>query len=153
VSVGFEEKNMFVRTDRFMMTVRLIEGDYPDYRKVIPEAGEKMIKANRQKVLQALKRVAILTSDRNKGVNVQVNPGKMEFTATHPDLGTAKDVVEVEYQGDEFAMIINVGYLIESLNVVDTDTISFEFHREGAPLVIRPEPLKGYFNLVMPMRK
>jgi DNA polymerase III subunit beta len=153
VSVGFEEKNMFVRTDRFMMTVRLIEGDYPDYRKVIPEAGEKMIKANRQKVLQALKRVAILTSDRNKGVNVQVNPGKMEFTATHPDLGTARDVVEVEYQGEEFGMIINVGYLIESLNVVDTDTISFEFHREGAPLVIRPEPVKGYFNLVMPMRK
>jgi DNA polymerase-3 subunit beta len=153
VSVGFEEKNMFVRTDRFMMTVRLIEGDYPDYRKVIPEAGDKLIKANRQKVLQALKRVAILTSDRNKGVNVQVNPGKMEFTATHPDLGTAKDVVEVEYQGDEFAMIINVGYLIESLGVVDTDTISFEFHREGAPLVIRPEPVKGYFNLVMPMRK
>ena len=120
---------------------------------MIPEAGEKQIKASRQKVLQALKRVAILTSDRNKGVNVQVNPGKMEFTATHPDLGTAKDVVEVEYQGEEFAMIINVGYLIESLGVVDTDTISFEFHREGAPLVIRPEPVKDYFNLVMPMRK
>ena len=69
---------------------------------MIPEAGEKVIKANRQKVLQALRRVAILTSDRNKGVNVQINPGKMEFTATHPDLGTARDVVEVEYQGDEF---------------------------------------------------
>lgn len=153
VSVGFEEKNMLVRTDRFMMTVRLIEGDYPDYRKVIPEAGEKVIKANRQKVLQALRRVAILTSDRNKGVNVHMHPGKMEFTATHPDLGTARDVVDVEYQGDEFEIIINVGYLIESLNVVDTDTVSLEFHHEGAPLVIHPEPPKGYFNLVMPMRK
>jgi DNA polymerase-3 subunit beta len=153
VSVGFEEKNMFVKTDRFMMTVRLIEGDYPDYGKVIPERGDKVIKAHRQNVLQALRRVAILTSDRNKGVNVEVSPGKMEFTATHPDLGTARDVVEVDYQGEEFALIINVGYLIESLNVVDTDTVSFEFHREGAPLVIRPEPVKGYFNLVMPMRK
>jgi DNA polymerase-3 subunit beta len=153
VSVGFEEKNMCIRTDRFMMTVRLIEGDYPDYRKVIPQTGEKVIKANRQNVLQALRRVAILTSDRNKGVNVQVSPGKMELTATHPDLGTAKDVVEVEYQGDEFSIIINVGYLIESLGVVDTDIVSFEFHQEGAPLVIRPEPVKGYFNLVMPMRK
>jgi DNA polymerase III subunit beta len=153
VSVGFEEKNMFVKTDRFMMTVRLIEGDYPDYAKVIPPAGEKVIKASRQSVLQALRRVAILTSDRNKGVNVLVAPGKIEFTATHPDLGTARDVVDVDYQGDEFEVIINVGYLMESLNVVDTDTVSLEFHREGAPLVIRPEPVKGYFNLVMPMRK
>ncbi len=153
VSVGFEEKNMLVKTDRFMMTVRLIEGDYPDYAKVIPKASEKVIKASRPSVLQALRRVAILTSDRNKGVNVQVGAGKMEFTATHPDLGTARDVVDVDYQGEEFEIIINVAYLIESLNVVDTDTISFEFHQEGAPLVIRPEPAKGYFNLVMPMRK
>ena len=50
-------------------------------------------------------------------------------------------------------VIINVGYLIESLTVVDTDTVSLEFHQEGAPLVIRPEPVKDYFNLVMPMRK
>ncbi|MGB6064301.1 MAG: DNA polymerase III subunit beta [Desulfomonilaceae bacterium] len=153
VSVGFDEKNMFLKTERLMMTVRLIEGDYPDYRKVIPEPGDKVIKANRQKVLQALRRVAILTSDRNKGVDVGVNPGKMEFTATHPDLGTAKDTVEVEYGGEEFTIIVNVGYLIEALSVVDTDTVSLEFHQEGAPLVIRPEPVKDYFNLVMPMRR
>jgi len=153
VQLGFEQKNVFVKTDRFMMTVRLIEGDYPDYQKVIPDGGDKIVRVNRLNFMHGLKRVAVLTSDRNKGISVQVMTGKMELTASHPDLGTARDVVEVEYTGDDFAVIVNVNYLIESLSVVDTEFITFEFHKDGAPIIIRPNPAKTYFNLVMPMRK
>ncbi|HTY23299.1 MAG TPA: DNA polymerase III subunit beta [Desulfomonilaceae bacterium] len=153
VELGFEQKNMCVKTDRFVMTIRLIEGDYPDYRKVIPEAGEKVIKSDRSKLLQSLRRVAILTSDRNRGVDVTVTRGNIEVVAVHPDLGTAKDILDVEYSGEPFSLLINVLYFIESLSAVDTDEISLEFHKEGSPVIIRPEPLKDYFNLVMPMRK
>jgi DNA polymerase III subunit beta len=153
ILLGFEQKNMFIKTDRFMMTVRLIEGDYPDYRKVIPESGDKIITTNRIGFIQALKRVAVLTSERNKGVTIEMSPGKMELTATHPDLGTAQDVVDVEYTDEGFVIIVNVHYLIESLSVIDTDSVTLEFHKEGAPIVIRPYPAKTYFNLVMPMKK
>jgi DNA polymerase-3 subunit beta len=153
VQLGFEQKNLFIKTNRFMMTVRLIEGDYPDYRKVIPEGGERQVKVNRLNLIQALKRVAVLTSERNKGVTVQVTPGKMELTAFHPDLGTGRDVVDVDYSHEEFSIIVNVHYLLEALGVVDSDTVSLEFHKEGAPIIIRPYPAKTYFNLVMPMRK
>lgn len=153
VLLGFEQKNVFIKTNRFMMTVRLIEGDYPDYRKVIPEGGEKEVKVTRLSLMQGLKRVAVLTSERNKGVTVRVIQGKMELTAFHPDLGTARDVVDVEYTDEDFSIIVNVNYLLEALSVVDTDTASLEFHKEGAPIIIRPHPAKSYFNLVMPMRK
>lgn len=153
VSLGFEPKNMVVSTDRFVMTARLIEGDYPDYRKVIPGTGDRVVRADRQELIQTLRRVAVLTSDRNKGIIVQIAPGKMELTATHPDLGTAKDAITVDYHGDEFEIIINVAYLIESLGVVDTDKISIEYQKEGGPVIIRPYPAKDYFNLVMPMRR
>jgi DNA polymerase-3 subunit beta len=153
VLLGFEQKNMFIKTDKFMMTVRLIEGDYPDYRKVIPESGDRIITTNRLNFMQALRRVAVLTSERNKGVTIEVTPGKMELTATHPDLGTAQDIVDVEYADEGFAIIVNVHYLIESLGVLDTESVSFEFHKEGAPIIIRPYPAKTYFNLVMPMKK
>jgi DNA polymerase-3 subunit beta len=153
ISVGFEEKNLVVSTDRFMMTVRLIDGDFPDYRKVIPDAGEQIVEAPLSLLVQSLRRVAILTSDRNKGVNMEVSPGKVEFTATHPDLGTANDAIDVEYSGDEFLIIVNAAYFLEALNVIDTESVSIEFHKEGAPVILRPNPAKDYFNLVMPMRK
>jgi len=153
VELGFEQKNMCIKDEHFVMTLRLIDGDYPDYRKVIPESGENILKSDRTRLLYALKRVAILTSDRNKGVDVIINSGKIEITAVHPDLGTAKDELDVEYEGEPFSLLINVGYFIDSLNAVDTEKISLEFHQEGSPIVIRPEPTKHYFNLVMPMRR
>lgn len=153
ISIGFEQKNVVIRTDRFVMTVRLIEGEYPDYRKVIPSGTGRLIKTDRAQLLQTTKRVAILTSERNKGVNVNVTTNLMELTATHPDLGTARDVIDVDYSGDEFTLIINAAYLIEALNVVDSDTITLEYIHKDAPLIIRPNPVKDYFNLVMPMRK
>lgn len=153
IIMGFEKKNLFVKTDQFMMTVRLIDGDYPDYRKVIPGTSDRIVKAKRADLAQSLRKVAVLTSDRNRGINIQVNSGRMEVTATHPDLGTARDVIDVEYQGEEFLVIVNVAYLMESMAVIDTEKVSIEYHKEGAPIVIRPDPAKDYFNLVMPMRK
>lgn len=153
IGIGFEEKNMFIKTDRFVMTIRLIEGDYPDYRKVIPSPGEKIIQADRMQLLQTIRRVAILTSDRNKGVDVNLSPGIMEIVAVHPDLGTAKDVLEVDYRGENFSLLINVSYFMEALSAVDTEQVRLEFQEEGSPVIVRPEPLKEYFNLVMPMRR
>lgn len=153
VSLGFEPKNVVIETDRFTMTARLIDGDYPDYRKVIPEAGESKVVVDRLQFVQMLKRVSVLTSEMNKGIDMEVRPGQIELRATHPDLGTAKDILEVDYQGEEFGTIVNPAYLIEALGVVETDTISLEYRNEKSPLVITPVPAKGYFNLVMPMRK
>jgi DNA polymerase III subunit beta len=153
ISLGFEPKNMIIKTDRLMMTVRLTEGDYPDYRKVIPNPGDRKLVGDRLRILQTLRRVAILTSDRNKGITIEVSPGKMVFSAVHPDLGTARDVVDVDYSGDELSLIVNVSYMMESLGTVDTELVSFEFHEEGDPIIVTPEPPKNYFNLVMPMRK
>lgn len=153
VSLGFEPKNMVVSTDRFLMTVRLVDGDYPDYTKVIPKASEITIKVDRAKMAQTIKRVAVLTSERNKGIFVAFSAGKLEMTATHPDLGTAKDSVEVEYNGNEFEIIFNAAYLLESLGAMDTDTVVLEYRSGGGPLIVQPDPRANYFNLVMPMRK
>ncbi len=65
----------------------------------------------------------------------------------------SEDELDVEYEGEPFSLLINVGYFIDSLSAVDTEKISLEFHQEGSPIIIRPEPTKDYFNLVMPMRR
>jgi DNA polymerase-3 subunit beta len=153
VSIGFDQKNMVLKTDKFFMTLRLIEGDYPDYRKVLPPPGEKKVTLQKIVFLHSLRRVAVLAAERNKGITLNVQPGKIELSATHPDLGTANDVVETEYSGDPITVVVNVTYLIEALGSVDSELVSLNFLQEGAPIVISPEPVASYFNLVMPMRK
>jgi DNA polymerase III subunit beta len=153
ITLGFEPKNLFIKTDRLMMTIRLTDGDYPDYRKVIPEPSNRKLIADRLRLAQMLRRVAILTSDRNKGVTLEMKSGTMILTAVHPDLGTARDVIDVEYSGEDLSLVVNVSYLMESVSAVDGETLSFEFHDEGEPIIVKPEPPKNYFNLVMPMRK
>lgn len=153
VSIGFDKNNMVVSTDRFIMTVRIIDGDYPEYSNVIPPASDRKVRVNRGKLIQVLRRVAVLTTDRSRGVTVRVNSGSVELFAVSDDIGTAHDLLAVEYEGDSFEFIVNVAYLIESVSSVDTDSVTFEYMKDKAPVVVRPDPEEGYFNLVMPMRK
>ncbi len=153
VLLGFEPKNMIVGTDRFTMTVRLIDGDFPNYKEVVPESQEKVFRMDRMALLHGLKRVGVLTSDRNKGIEIIVKPGSLEMTCTHPDLGTGRDVVETQFDGEQFDFSVNVAYFIEALSVLDTERVCLEYEAEESPLIVRPDPPKDYFNLVMPMRK
>lgn len=153
VSVGFDSKNVWLSTDKLVMSARLADGDYPEYDKVIPVGSNKMVKLNRLRFLQSLRRAAVLTSDRNKGVDIEIGDGEMVIRVNHPDLGSARDVMNVEYAGEKFLCIINVFYLIEGLGVLDSENIVFEFDEEGSPIIMRPDPPGNYFNLVMPMRK
>lgn len=153
VFLGFEEKNMVVKTERFLMTIRLIDGEYPDYRRVIPQPGGLKFKVNRNEMFHAVRRVGLLTSDRNKGINIDISPGTMELTAVHPDLGTARDSVDVEYEGEAFSMVINYAYLMDSFNAVDSESLTMEFHEEERPVMVNPYPPADYFNMIMPMRK
>jgi len=153
ISLGFEQKNLVVRTEKIMMTVRLIEGEYPDYMKVIPQSGESTILADREELIRTSRRVATLTSERNKGLNVTIESGQMEITTVHPDLGTARDVVEVEYEGSQLYFMVNAAYLLDALGVIDSEKVCLEYYNEKAPIIVRPDPKGSYFNLIMPMRK
>ncbi len=153
LSIGFEPKNLVVKSDKFTVTIRLIDGEYPPYRKVIPPEIDSKIKVERGSFIRALRRVATLASDKHKGIILKVAPGSIEASIAQSDIGTAQDAIDIEYEGEEFEVLVNVYYLLEALNIIDTDFVNFEFNVGGLPIVMRPEPAKDYFNLVMPMRK
>jgi DNA polymerase-3 subunit beta len=153
VSLGFEEKNMIVSTEQFTLTMRLIDGEFPEYQRVIPQEKPQVIKVDRQQLVQALRRVAVFTSDRNKGIEIYGQANRLEFKSTHPDLGTARDVIDVEYQGKDFNLLINVSYVLDAINSIDTDSVQLEYIMPGKPIIFRPIGDTDYFNLVMPMSK
>ncbi|MGC8657533.1 MAG: DNA polymerase III subunit beta [Desulfomonilaceae bacterium] len=154
VEIGFERKNLILKSSKAMMTIRLIEGDYPDYLRVLPTDTAITISANKPDLLQCLKRMAILTSDRNKGVNICIKNGQMEFSVNHPDLGAANDVIEVDYNYElEIILILNVFYMIDAIGNLDSDKILIEYYKDGAPIKFLNGPDSNYFSIVMPMRK
>jgi DNA polymerase-3 subunit beta len=154
VEIGFELKNLVIKSPKAMMTIRLIEGDYPDYLRVLPTDTSVTITAKKVDLLQCLKRMAILTSDRNKGVNICIKNNQMEFSVNHPDLGAANDVIEVDYKDEsEVILILNVFYMIDAISNLDSEDILIVYYKDGAPIKFLDRSDSNYFSIVMPMRK
>ncbi len=153
VQFGFEKKNLVVKSERAMMTVRLIDGDYPDYNKVIPQSSGQKAFIDKNNLVQSLKRVGILTSDKSRGITLELKTDELSMNVNNPELGSAEDSIPAEFAGSDVQIIINVQYLLEALNVISAEKVSLEYHKEGSPVIIKPHPEQDYFNIVMPMRK
>lgn len=153
VSIGFKENLALAAKENVELFMRLIEGDFPDYTKVIPKGYPYEVKVRQNSLLQALKRVSILSSERYKGVKVELNRGRMTVSANNPDLGEAVEEVEVDYQGGELTMGFNARYLIDVLSLLgDGSDIGIEVKDELSPGLLKKEGDDGYLYVVMPMR-
>ena len=153
VSLGFKENMGLVSKDKVDLFMRLIDGDFPDYTKVIPKGNPNLAKLDHEELLRALRRVSILSSERYKGVKMEFSAGKVSISANNPDLGEAVEEVEAEYNGKSIAIGFNARYLIDVLGVLGGEgEIEFELKDELSPSVIRKSGVDGYLYVLMPMR-
>ncbi len=153
IAMGFKENMGLVVKERVEFFMRLIDGDFPDYNKVIPKANPHVAKMDQGELLQALRRVSILSSERYKGVKIEFKEGRMAISASNPDLGEAAEEVEVEYKGKTLAVGFNARYLIDVLSVLGEEgEVELEVKDELSPGVIRKSGEEGYLYVVMPMR-
>jgi DNA polymerase-3 subunit beta len=153
IDIQVSKKFIVITTDNSTLGCRLIDGDYPDYLKVIPSSAGQPVTTDRIALSKSLSMVRLMTSDRNRGVMMDIQPGRMVIRADHPDMGTAEDSLSVDYDGPPIELIANVEYLIDGLGVIETEQVKLEYFKEGAPVIFRPVGCIGDFNLVMPMRK
>jgi DNA polymerase-3 subunit beta len=153
VQLGIDDKNLYVQTNEFIMTIRLVDGDYPDYRKVIPANPLGLLRINSKSLIQTLRRASIFTTDRSKGVNLEVSSDSVVASVHHPELGSCVEKLEGKYEGEAFEAIINVFYFLDSINAIDTEELSLEYFKEGGPIIVKPIPEANYYNLIMPMRR
>jgi DNA polymerase III subunit beta len=131
---------------------KLVEGKFPDYTKVIPVANPKQFLIGRESLMQALSRVAILTTDKFKGVRCVLGPGSMKISSTNTDQEEAQEEIEIDYSGDPLDIGFNVTYLIDVLANLRTEQLKFAFGDAlGSALVTLPES-ERFKYVVMPMR-
>lgn len=138
------------RVGGLRLTSRLIEGEFPNYRQLIPEPGGSKLTAPRQDLLEAVRRVGLLARD-NAPVRLELNALGARLTSSSPDLGDAVEAMEASYEGDELTAAFNPAYLGDGLGAVEGERVFLEFRDGLKPAVIRGED-DEFTYLVMPVR-
>ncbi len=153
VSLGFSDNMVFVWSGDVEMSIRLIDGEFPDYDKVIPSDNNHEANVAQGNFYRALRRVSLLSSDRYRGVRVELGGGGMSISANNPDLGEAVEELDVEYQGAQLAIGYNAQYLLEILGVLDhEDQIVMGLKDDQSPTLLKRGGDESLLYVVMPMR-
>jgi DNA polymerase III subunit beta len=152
VRLKFGTNQMGAEFQGLSFTSKLIDGQFPDYHRVIPVGCEKQLIADRELFKQTLVRVNILTNDKYRGVRLHLANSKLQATVTNMEQECAEEELEVDYQGEEFEIAFNNSYLIDALNAIDTKQVQFEFTSANSSCLITPVGESSSKYVVMPMR-
>ena len=131
---------------------KLVEGKFPDYNRVIPKNHKNAVTLGRAPLLASLQRAAILTSEKFKGVRVNIEPGTLRIASSNAEQEEAKEELEVDYGGDAIEIGFNVTYLIDALTNMSQEMIKIELQDTNSSALITVPEQAGFKYVVMPMR-
>jgi len=133
-----------------LLTSKLVEGNYPNYRQVIPNETKERIALPREELLAAVRRAQIMTSDKANSIKMAVSLNNLAITANSPEVGEARESMAINYKGKEMAIAFNPAYLVDPLAALTEDEVFLELIDELSPGVLK---INGPFlYVVMPMR-
>jgi len=131
---------------------KLVEGKFPDYNRVIPKNHRNVVTLGRAPLLASLQRAAILTSEKFKGVRVNLEPGTLRIASSNAEQEEAKEELEIDYAGDTIEIGFNVTYLIDALTNMSQDMVKVELQDTNSSALITVPEQAGFKYVVMPMR-
>jgi DNA polymerase III subunit beta len=148
------ENHLFFGVDGRLLISRMIDGQFPAYERVIPKGNDKHIEFERDRLTNAVKRVALLSNERSRAVKFQIEKGKVDVTSSSPEIGEATETLPVDYSGSSLQICFNAQYVLDFLAAVATDVVSLELKDEVSQAVMKPVGAEGYeyTYVIMPMR-
>jgi DNA polymerase-3 subunit beta len=153
IRIGENQASFTLNDDKgfsILILSKLVEGNYPHYRQVIPSDTKERIALPREELLAATRRAQIMTSDKANSVKIAVSRNNLAITANSPEVGEARESLAINYKGKDMAIAFNPAYLIEPLNALTEDEVFLELIDELSPGVLK---INGPFlYVVMPMR-
>jgi DNA polymerase-3 subunit beta len=152
VRLVVDGRNFVSQRGDVTLIARLIDGEFPDYKAVIPKKQEKGLIVDRQSLMGALKRVSLLLGDRARGIKFSISSGLLELAASNPDLGEAHEELGVDYKGEKLGIGFNPRYFLDILNILEDEKVVIEFNGEVGPCAIRSQLDRGFLSVIMPMR-
>lgn len=152
IAVEVGSNNVRIIMGDTIFTSKLIDGKFPDYKKVIPAGTDKHVSINREVIKQALHRTSILSNEKYRGIRFNFENNNLELLAHNPEQEEAKEELEIEYSGEKLVIGFNVGYLIEVLSAINDENVILELKDENSSCLIRSEKSEDSRYVVMPMR-
>ena len=148
------ENHLFFDVGGRLLISRMIDGQFPAYERVIPKGNDKHIEFERDRLTNAVKRVALLSNERSRAVKIQIDKGKVDVSSSSPDLGEAKETLPVDYSGGAMQICFNAQDVLDFLSAVSTDVVSLDLKDEVSQAVMKPVGAEGYdyTYVIMPMR-
>ena len=134
------------------LTTRLIEGEFPNYRQLIPTSYPNRLIVGREPLLDAVRRVKLLARDATTPVRIALRPNGIELTVITTDWGTATEDVDAKYEGAEMTVAFNPNYLIEGVEAITGDEVTLDTLDALKPATLRPTEGDDYLYLLMPVR-
>ena len=152
VAVAISPSQVLFRVGETMLISRLIEGQFPNFEKVIPTEFNKKLTIPTEQFMQSVRRVEIVARENSHRTIVSTQDGTLVLTAESGNVGRAHEEVEVIKEGEDLKMAFNARYLLDMLGVVEAEAIEIELSGEVSPALIRPQGQDNYTYVLMPMQ-
>ncbi len=152
IDLAFEGNSGLARKGGVTLAMRLIEGEFPNYSQVLPKKIERKLTLQAEAFSHALRRVALLSSERSRAVKLELSDGCLTISSSNPDLGDAVEEVDVDYAGEPLTIGFNARYLIDALSTLRSKEVTFGLQDELAPAQLVPTDDEDTLAVVMPMR-
>jgi DNA polymerase-3 subunit beta len=152
ISISVNDKNIFINFASYQFSSVLIEGNFPNYKKVIPENQTFSLSFNREEMLSVLRRVSLMVEKKSHRIFLGISPGKMSVYSEESDIGNVNDEIECKYDGEEITIALNYRYLEDPFKAMTDDEIKIRFTNVMKAITIEPVPEKDFFHVVMPMQ-
>jgi DNA polymerase-3 subunit beta len=152
-SLGADKKQFVVKTKNSLMIVRLMNGEFPDYKSIINVIEkDNVIEIERNKFLESLKRTNLFTEDTFNAIQLTVEDDKLILSSQNMDFGNAKDEMNLKYSGEPLELGFNCRYFIDTLQVMRSDTIKAYVNSDQSPCLIEGDADQGFISIIMPMK-
>ena len=152
INISINDKMIFINFASYQFSSVLIEGSFPNYKKVIPENQEFSLSVRRDEMTDALRRVSLMVDKKSHRIYLGVSSGKMAVSSEESEIGTVDDEIPCKYEGEEITIALNYRYLEEPFKAMTDDEIKIRFSSATKAITIEPIPEKDFFHIVMPMQ-
>jgi DNA polymerase-3 subunit beta len=153
VEIELSANHVRIKQTNMQFTSKLVDGKFPDYRRVIPKDGSNVLVAERDAIKQALARASILSNEKYRGIRLTIMNNTLQAQAHNPEMEEAEEEVEVQYQGDDIVIGFNVNYLLDAVSAIDTENVNMAFSDANSSCLVTPEKDEDRcIYVIMPMR-
>jgi len=152
ITISLSKNHARFQRGNTLFTTKLIDGRFPDYERVIPASAGSILEAQRDELKQALQRASILSNEKYRGIRFTFGANALTLVANNPEQEEAEETVDVSYDGDEMSIGFNVGYVLDVLNVIDTETVHLTVSDPNSSAIMTNQGQDENRYVIMPMR-